>query len=103
MLALSLEREGRAEEWTWRDGRIYGPRQIDTSGLDCRDGMGPRALTLARLPALLDDSSRRVAEGDPVARLVVGQQPCGTALVSVHFHAGARVIYQGDGHFQGVE
>ena len=104
MLTLTVDRGERAEEWTWRDGQLNGPREIDTSGLECPGGMSPGALTLERLPALRDDAVRRVpAPDDAVARIVAGQHPCGTPFIRVPFRSGTRVVYAGDGHFVRVE
>jgi hypothetical protein len=104
MLALSVDRGDRVEDWTWRDGQIHGPRDIDTSGLECGRGMVPGALTLARLPALRDDAAGRIASPDDgVARIVVGQHPCGTPFISLPLRGGGRVLYAGDGHFLRIE
>lgn len=104
MVTLSVARgDGTAEGWTWREGELYGPRDVDVSGLECRSGLAPGALRLARLPALHDDAVRRVGPGQTAAKIVIGQRPCGTPETRVTLSGGARVVYTGDGRLVAVE
>jgi hypothetical protein len=104
MLTLAVEREAVVEQWTWRDGTLHGPREIDASGLECGGGLVPGSFSLRRVAALHDDALRRAGDaGGGVSRILVGQSPCGTPEIRVSLEGGAEVLYGGDGYFIRVQ
>ena len=100
--ALSVDDGGSVREWSWANGQVSGPSEVDTRWLQCTQGLPSGALTLERLPAILDDATNRVGGGSPI-QLIVGQGPCGTASIMVPFEGGAWVQYEGDGRLVQVE
>jgi len=102
MVTFSVETGKGVREWTWVGGKVSGPNPVDTQWLQCKKGMPAKALTLARLPSVLDDATKRVGNGKPL-QLVVGQGPCGTASVYIAFDNRRSVQYEGDGILKTVQ
>jgi hypothetical protein len=101
-VSISVQTAGSVQQWTWNDGELSGPREVNTRWLECKAGMPADALTLQRVPAIWDDAIRRVGGGAPL-QLVVGQYPCGIPHINVPFEAGRRVQYEADGRFATLE
>lgn len=83
-------------------GEVSGPSPVDIQWLQCKTGMSADALTLARLPSILDDAIKRAGGAKPV-QMVVGQGPCGTASIYIPFDNSRWVQYEGDGVLKKVE
>ncbi|MCG6962352.1 MAG: hypothetical protein LJE95_03685 [Acidobacteria bacterium] len=89
---------GKVEEYSIRDGKVKGPRAVDTRWLNCKGGLAPGALDVALLPALWDDAVARLGKpGVNVSQIIVGQYPCGSAFINVSFGGAGSFKYNGAG------
>ncbi len=100
---ISLDTGAGVVEWSWSNGTISGPSDVNTQWLQCKQGMPADALTLQRVPTLWDDAIRRVASGDRPLQMGIGQAPCGKPFINAPFESGKRVEYEDDGRFVKIE
>ena len=102
LVMISLDTGDGVKEWTWSNGEVSEPSDVDTQWLQCKRGMPGDALALPRVPAIWDDAVRRAEAGDRLMQLGIGQAPCGVPHINAPFASGIRVEYEGDGRFMKV-